>query len=157
GRLVADGSGAKGSGALTMPSISGTIKLRHQTSIANNPKYDISKNVINDSLVVATGSAHDGSLFVCDGAQGDGCGLIDSVASGQLLASAGVNSLPAYTAAPSVTSITLSSFVQTPTITRGADSTLSIQVNAGARWVFDNSTGTLSGNAYAFVPNVDNT
>lgn len=64
---------------------------------------------------------------------------------------------PTFSASPTVTSLTLTSFLQTPTITRGADSTLSIQVNSAARWAFDNSTGAGSGGVYSFYPAVDAT
>lgn len=44
-------------------------------------------------------------------------GVIAAVASGSVLASAGVTTLPVYTAAPSITSITLSSFASVPQAT----------------------------------------
>lgn len=66
-------------------STAGTIKLRHQTAIVNNPSYDISKNVINDSMVVAGGV--NGEIVVRDTGQTDGWGtsplstLISSITS----------------------------------------------------------------------------
>lgn len=174
----------------------GKIKFRHQTAIANNPAYDVSANVFNDSFVtgadVATDLGVDGDVMVRDSAQADGWGWqtvaglvtpvtpaeggtgIVSYTAGDMLYASGTTTLaklaivaagqvlvsgtsPAWSANPSLTSVTLSSFVQTPTITRGADSTLSIQVNSAARWAFDNSTGAGSGGVYSLYPAVDAT
>lgn len=56
----------------------GKIKFRHQTAIANNPAYDVSANVFNDSFVtgvdVATDLGVDGDVMVRDSAQADGWG-----------------------------------------------------------------------------------
>lgn len=57
----------------------------------------------NDSLVVS-GSIH-GALLLRDTGDADGHSFLASVAAGQVLASAGVGALPAFTASPSLTAV----------------------------------------------------
>ena len=92
-----------------MPSTTATIKHRTQISGTNNPGVQISKNPWNDSELVAGGAT--GGVFVRDDAQTDKWGLIDAVATGQVMTSAGTSTLPAWSASPSVTSVAASSFI----------------------------------------------
>lgn len=71
-----------------------TVKHRHQTAFANGAS-DVSANVWNDSLIIAS-AANDGSLFVKDSGQTDGWGLLPSVAAGSYLRSAGAGSVPVW-------------------------------------------------------------
>ena len=90
-----------------MPTTAATIKHRTQITGTNNPGIQISKNPWNDSEIMAGGNT--GGLCVRDGGQTDGWGLIDAVASGQVLASAGTSTLPTWTSTPSLSTLTLSS------------------------------------------------
>src|SRR5262245_5914440 len=56
-----------------MPTTTGTIKHRFQTTKSNRGTVDVSKDRWNDSLVVAGGT--DGYLMVRDSANADGWGM----------------------------------------------------------------------------------
>ena len=86
-----------------MPSTTATIKHRTQITGTNTAGIQVSKNPWNDSELVAGGAT--GGIFVRDDAQTDKWGLVDAVASGQVLTSAGTSTLPAWSASPSVTSL----------------------------------------------------
>jgi len=92
-----------------MASTTATIKHRFQTAKANRTDVDVSATRWNDSEVMAGGST--GGLVVRDSAQTDGWGLVDAVAMGQVLISAGTSTLPAWSASPAVTSLAATSYV----------------------------------------------
>jgi len=83
-----------------MASTTATIKHRFQTAKANRTDVDVSATRWNDSEVMAGGST--GGLCVRDASQTDGWGLVDAVATGQLLVSAGVGTLPTWSASPTL-------------------------------------------------------
>src|SRR5262245_28121125 len=83
-----------------MPTTAATIKHRTQITGTNNPGIQISKNPWNDSEIMAGGNT--GGLCVRDSGQSDGWGLIDAVASGQVLISAGTSTLPTWTGSPTL-------------------------------------------------------
>lgn len=91
-----------------MPSQTGTIKWRVQATQADNAAYTISSSEQTDSFVVNSAGGNIGGLFVYDTGNTDKWGIVNSVASGQVLASSGAGSLPAWTASPTVTSLVFS-------------------------------------------------
>lgn len=120
----------------------GKIQLRHRTAIANNPSYDVSANVILDTLVsgaTAPGDLGiDGDVMVRDSTQTDGWGWqtvaglitpvgvpeggtgLTSVTAGDLLYGAGASALVPF-ATPAAGQVLVSGTVPawsaTPTLT----------------------------------------
>lgn len=90
-------------------STTATIKTRFQSARPNRTDVEISVDRWNDSRVIAGGAT--GGIMLRDTAKTDGWGLLDAVAVGQVLVSGGTSTEPAYSAAPSLTSVALTSFV----------------------------------------------
>ena len=90
-------------------STTGTIARSQGATGTNRTDVQISKNAWNATLVVGGGAT--GALMVRDSAKTDGWGLLDAVAVGQVLASAGVGAEPAYTASPALTSATFTTSI----------------------------------------------
>lgn len=88
-----------------------TIEPRTKIVGANHTDVQISANPWNQPRIVAGGSQ--GGLFARDTVQADGWGLIAAVAVGQVLASAGVNTVPVWSSSPTLTAITVTT-INTP-------------------------------------------
>jgi len=88
-----------------MPTTTATIEPRTKIIGTNHTDVQISANPWNQPRIVAGGST--GGMFVRDTTQSDGWGLVDAVAAGSVLVSAGVATLPAWSSSPTLTSITV--------------------------------------------------
>jgi hypothetical protein len=81
------------------------IEPRTKIVGANHTDVQISANPWNQPRIVTGGAA--GGVFVRDTAQSDGWGLVDAVATGSVLASAGAATPPVWSVSPTLTSLTL--------------------------------------------------
>ena len=91
-----------------------SIVPRTTISGANHSAYQISANPWNQPRIITGGTT--GGLFVRDGAQADGWGLIDAVAAGQVLISAGAGVVPTWSSTVTLTNLTVTNLTTSSAI-----------------------------------------
>lgn len=87
-----------------MPTTAGTIVNPTAVTGTNRTDVQVSKNWLNASYKVTGGTT--GDVMVRDTGQTPGWGWLASVAAGQVFVSGGAGSLPAWSASPTLTSLT---------------------------------------------------
>jgi hypothetical protein len=113
------------------------IEPRTKIVGTNHTDVQISANPWNQPRIVTGGAS--GGVFVRDTAQADGWGLVDAVATGSVLVSAGVGTPPVWTTSPTLTGLAVTNDIYEKQRTTPMGHWISVPFNAAN---FYPATGT---------------